>query len=65
MKVQIKCPSCDGILFDTTDEPNPHKDLIGTACSSCGHILTDEDIERQIETAAAARLEQLLNSGSI
>jgi hypothetical protein len=58
--LRIECPSCHGILFDSPADFKSEKDLAGKTCNGCGYVLTHEDIKRQIETYAAARVEKIL-----
>ncbi len=56
--IPFKCQFCgsqDG-LFKTNAKARSYKDLIGSACSNCGHIFSEDDVKkatREIATALA------------
>ena len=58
--LRIECPSCHGTFFDVLADPKSEEKLAGRACSGCGYVLTHEEIKRQVEAYAAARLEKIL-----
>ena len=50
-----------GTAFKTTSKPQIYADFIGSACTDCGHNVTDEDIKRQASDIAIQRMKDALN----
>jgi hypothetical protein len=53
----FKCPCCsanDGLLLAST-KPKSYGDLVGSACNSCGHVVSDDDI-KGFATEIAAKM---------
>jgi hypothetical protein len=53
--VPFKCQFCGSLdgLFKANAKPTSYKDLIGIACTNCGHIFSDDDVKKATREIAA------------
>ena len=46
-QIPITCPECGNETLKTRTKVKTYGDLLGCSCAKCGHVITDDDIERQ------------------
>lgn len=54
--ISFVCPNCGNDTFKVTRKVETYKDFAGATCSSCGTVLTDDDIKTQARKIATDRV---------
>ena len=48
-KTPLSCPECGQRIFQTDAQPTTPSAFIEAECTSCGHALTEEEIDAQAQ----------------
>ena len=57
----LKCPQCGEQVLEFDAQPNAVDEAGGGRCTRCGHVLTNDEIQRQALLIAAAQWQSSLS----